>query len=313
MDAQVTQKLEAFRKKYNITQKGALSVVLHVTRIARKQGLPLDPQKLRTKARGQVRGLSRSSIQNILKDYGILRILAKEGGRTSRGSIRAMERYVAFLNELHANRLAYLDEIELWWIDQVKTFFAAQPFILRHDLNRSLGSMVQNLLWQADERQKENPGTTYVGSVLQHLVGAKLELVFKKRAIHIEHHGASVADAPTARAGDFIIRNVVVHVTTTPSQNLIQKCRENLDSGYRVIIVTIHERMPLALGNADIEGIADRIDVWAVEQFVATNLHELSSFDDAERRITIDQLINEYNQIVDACETDPSLQIRLGN
>ena len=71
--------------------------------------------------------------------------------------------------------------------------------------------------------------------------------------------------------------------------------------------------MPLALGNAEIEGIADRIDIWDVEQFVATNLHELSSFNDAERRITIDQLINEYNKIVDACETDPSLRIRLGN
>ncbi len=312
MKNELTKRLEEYQTKNKVTTKGALSVVLHVTRIASIEGLPLAHEGLRTREGGQVRGLSRSSIQAVLKDYGIRRILAREGGRTSRGSIGAMERYVAFLNELHAIELIDLKAVEKWWVERVKDFFASQPFILRHDLNRSFKAMLYDLFEQAKKRQKENPGTTYMGSVLQHLVGAKLELVLKDRSIQITHHGASVADAPTERAGDFVLEDVAIHVTTAPTQALIQKCQENINEGYRVIIVTTQERVPMAEGNAEIEGVVERIDILAAEQFLATNLHELSFFKNSERRATIDLLIKEYNRIVDACETDPSLHIRLG-
>ena len=37
-------------------------------------------------------------IQRILADHGITRVLAEEGGRTSRGSVGLMQKYVEFLN-----------------------------------------------------------------------------------------------------------------------------------------------------------------------------------------------------------------------
>ncbi len=134
-------------------------------------------------------------MQAILKDYGVKRVLAEEGGRTSRGSLGNMQEYVAFLNELQAQGLADPNLIENWWIDQVKNYFSAQPFVLKYDTGKSLRSMVHDLLAQASKRQKENPGTIYSGAVLQHLVGAKLSLVIP----------AAVADAVSARAGDFLL------------------------------------------------------------------------------------------------------------
>lgn len=312
MDKNLEILLEEFAKEHRVASKGKLGVVLHVTRMALNKGLPLKPRELRTTGRGQVQGLSRSSIQSILADYGINRVLAHEGGRTSRGSLGLMEEYVRFLNELNQAGLADLEETERWWIGRVMDFFAFQPFVLRYDVGKSIGAMVRDLLDQAKKRQEENPGTTYVGTMLQHLVGAKLELVLKDRGISVTHHGASVADAPRAREGDFVIDKVAIHVTTAPTQALMQKCKENLDSGYRPIIVTVHNMLPAAESNAALEGIEGRVDIVATDQFLVTNLHELSGFQDSERRTTIDDLIKRYNSIINTHETDPSLRINIG-
>ena len=82
--------------------KGPISVALVVTRHGKKLGMPLDPEALLTDGGGQVMGLGKSAVQSILKDHGIDRVLAEEGGRTSRGSVGNMRKYVAFLNDLHA-------------------------------------------------------------------------------------------------------------------------------------------------------------------------------------------------------------------
>lgn len=306
------QRLEAFRTSRQIASKGQLSVILFLTRQAKKKGLPLDAAQLLTKKSGQISGLSNRAIQKILAEYGITRVLAKEGGRTSRGGIGSKDDYVSFLNDLDRDGLADLDAAERWWIDQVRTYFASQPFVLKYDVSLSMREVVQQLLEQARERQKENPGATYLGTMLQHLVGAKLELVLKERETKIDHHGASVADAPTAREGDFVIDGVAIHVTTSPSEALISKCKKNLDSGFRPIIVTIPAMMPTAEGLADIAGIVHRVDILAVDQFLATNIHELSGFQESERKTTLAELIEQYNRIVDAHETDPSLRISMG-
>ena len=60
------------------------------------EGLPLDPDQLVTKSGGQVRGLGQSQVQKILARHGIERVLAAEGGRTSRGSLGNMRAYVRF-------------------------------------------------------------------------------------------------------------------------------------------------------------------------------------------------------------------------
>ena len=62
-------------------------------------------------------------------------------------------------------------------------------------------------------------------------------------------------------------------------------------------------------GNANLEG---RIDIMDAVQFLAANLHELSLFKTAARRMTFEKLIEGYNRIVADNETDPSLRIEMG-
>lgn len=304
------KRLTEFRDANSLRSKGQLAVMLHITRLAAENGLPIDPETLRTDREGQVKGLGKGRVQNILKGHGITRVLAEEGGRTSRGSLGNASDYAIFLNALHTEKMDDLAAIEKWWIARVQDYFSSKPFTLKFDPSKSLRSIVSDLLAQAMKRQKDNPGTTYAGTVLQHLVGAKLDLILPEEK-RVAHHGANVADGPTARAGDFVLDNVAIHVTTAPSEALIRKCKANIEAGLRPVIVTIAESRAgvesLAKG-FDIDG---RIDVIEAEQFIATNILEWSHFQGQQQRSEITRLLTAYNNIISACETDPSLHVAI--
>jgi hypothetical protein len=234
--------------------------------------------------------------------------LAEEGGRTSRGSVGNMRKYVAVLNEINSVEKIDLAKVEQWWIDRAKEFFAGKPMVLRFDAAKSMRTAIRDLIAQAEKRQSASPGSTLVGTVLQHLVGAKLNLLLETPPVH---HGASVADDASGRDGDFIIADVAIHVTTAPSEALIRKCKRNLDHGIKPIIITIYRGATVAEELAEQAQIADRLDIFDAEQFLAGNLYELGKFAHDGRKATAEQLIASYNEIIEACETDPALRIEI--
>lgn len=309
MRVDIARKLLVFRDEMKIHNKGSLSVVVHVSRYAKENGLPLVADALITEGSGQVLGLGKGAVQRILSDYGITQVLAEEGGRTSRGSIGVMRAYVDFLNQ-HNVQPSTLDEIEAWWVERVKEHFSAKPFRLRFDPAKSLQAIIQDLLAQAKKRQQESSGTMYQGALLQHLVGAKLELALPE--LQIQHNGFSVADAVSDRSGDFVIDDSIIHITTSPGEAVIRKCQRNIESGAKPIILTIADGVSVAKGLAGNAGLSSRIDIMDAEQFLAANLHELSFFKTSARLLTLEKLIASYNRIVSENETDPSLRIELG-
>ena len=302
----IDEKLKEFAQKNHMKGKGPLCVALVMTRHGKKLGMPLDPDSLLTNGGGQVMGLGKASVQYILKEHGVNSVIAEEGGRTSRGSVGNMRKYVAFLNDLHAESPIDFEQVEAWWIERVKEFFSGKPFVLRFDASKSLRAVIRHLLSQAEKRQAQTHGSTIVGTMLQHLVGAKLNLLLDSP---LQHHGANVADDVSGREGDFIVEDVAIHVTTSPSEALIRKCRKNLDNAMRPVIITTNRGALIAEVLAEQAAMADRLDVFEAEQFLAGNLYEIGKFAQAGRRTTAEQLISEYNAIVDKCETDPSLRI----
>jgi len=306
----LNSRLAEFCAKAPIRGKGALCVVLFLSRWARDNGLPLNADDLVTEGSGQVLGLGKGSVQKILADYGISQVLAEEGGRTSRGSLGNMRAYVKFLNKLHKSGIADVIAIEHWWISKVKEYFSSKPLRLRFDGSKGLAAMIQDILAQSKKRQQEATGTMYQGAVLQHLVGAKLELAMPE--LDIVHNGFSVADFFSDRSGDFVLDETIIHVTTSPSEAVIRKCQKNIDAGAKPIILTIGNGVAVAKGLATNAGIDGRIDILDAEQFLAANLHELSLFKINERRPTLVKFLETYNRIIEENETDPSLRIELG-
>ncbi|OSM06807.1 DUF4928 family protein [Magnetofaba australis] len=297
--------LTQFAQEKRFRGKGPLALALVVTQHARKLGLPLDPEALKTDGGGQVLGLGRGAVQAILARHDITRVLAAEGGRTSRGSLGRMLDYVQFLNSLPAPDL---DAVEAFWIARVREFFAGKPFKLRMDPAQSLRAWVAGLLEQARARQKESGGTHYLGAVLQHLTGAIIASHLPDpESLH--HHSFSTSDAQSGRAGDFLIGGIAIHVTTTPSEAVMARCRENCDAGLRPLLITLPEKLALAEGLADNAALRQRLDIWDIEQFCAICVTLLSGFNAASAAASVTQIASRYNAIIDAVETDPSLKI----
>jgi hypothetical protein len=198
-----------------------------------------------------------------------------------------MRKYSAFLNELNPGS-DELEELESLWVDRVRAFFSSKPFKLRFDASKSMGAILRDILGQASRRQKEIQGVTVVGTVLQHLVGAKLDILTNGG---VEHHGANEADEQSGRPGDFLLEDVSIHVTTFPGEAVMRKCRDNLDSGLRPILLTIGKGMQIAEGQAEQAGIRDRVDIFDAEQFLAGNFYELGKFAKDKRELTARSII----------------------
>ncbi|MDR1431928.1 MAG: DUF4928 family protein [Propionibacteriaceae bacterium] len=293
----------------HVMTKGSLSLVVQLTDIMAKKPAPWKSDDFLTKSGGQVAGLGGGNLKRILGKHGITRILTQEGGRTSRGNMGLMKEYVGFMNALNDQIEVDLSAVEEFWADRVGDYFRNQPFTLPADDAKTVAANLDELFGQARKRQSENRGTQYLGTILQHLVAAKLSLVLPEGVLEV--HGASVADGPTERSGDFIVNDTVIHCTTAPGEPLIRKCEANLKAGARPVIITVFERVRTALDLAVDAGLAGRVEVWDLQQFLSTNIHELGHFEPASRRAKLMEIIDKYNEIVEDVETDPSLRIEL--
>lgn len=298
------QPIDDFRKSHRVRTKGSLAAILQLNRFFSMDSLPINSADYHTEKEGQVKGISKDNCQKILAEYGIKRLLAAEGGRTSRGTMALMHDYAQLINRIQPTKTQFA-EIERYWIKQIQAFFVGKPFKLDSDSSLSVSATIGNLLLQAEQRQKENPGTMYVGILLQHLVAAKLAIVAPEVAIN----GASVADNPTGRDGDFNVGDTAIHCTTAPASLLMEKCQRNIEAGLRPIIVTVRERAQTAWSLASDVGFADRLEVWDIQSFLSSNIHEHGNFTSASRRETLADLIDTYNRIIDEHESDPSLHI----
>ena len=94
-----------------------------------------------------------------------------------------------------------------------------------------------------------------------------------------------------------------------PGSLLIEKCKANVRSNCRPVIITIFDRVPTAVGLIEDADLAGRVEVWDIQQFLSANVYEHSLFDEAQRNSKLADIIARYNEIVRSTETDPSLCI----
>ena len=309
MTATVLQLEELIQIEPQFLQKGGLCVGLVISSKAKDLTFPIDPESLLAKRGAQVAGLSGAAVKKILAKYGIFKVLAKEGGRTSRGTPELMKTYVRVLNALHSEHGAVDFDVVLdWWIVKVRLYFASEGPTFHFDSGKSVAANLADLFGQALDIQRNSGGANYVGAMLQHLVGAKLDLVLGQDVV--KHHGFSVADEQTARQGDFEVNGVAIHITTHPSEALIQKAATNISQGLRPLIITLGLGVQGATYLLKETEWKDRVDVLDVAQFLTANVYERSLFQTNECKTTLRGILERYNEIVAECETDPVLTVR---
>ncbi|MEY2660315.1 MAG: hypothetical protein RLZZ123_1487, partial [Pseudomonadota bacterium] len=202
---------------------------------------------------------------------------------------------------------ASLQAIKIWWINEFVKFFSSQPFKLTFDSSRSLMFALEELLQQASSRQRKNPGSTYTGTMLQHLIGATLDLSLPDNTIM--HHGASVADAVSSRSGDFVFEGITIHCTMTPGDALLAKCIKNIEVGVAPTIFTVNKGVLSAQNLLESHEIEGRVSVIDALQFITMKIYELSAFNASKIHGNLISLIHRYNELVELHENNPSLKI----
>jgi hypothetical protein len=176
----------------------------------------------------------------------------------------------------------------------------------------------QNLSLDIDRRQApttwinviiENAKGRSGGIVEQQLVGAKLARRFKE--ISIPNHPAHAGDRQTERLGDFAVSELVYHVTSAPSRDVLQKCANNIKVGLFPILLIPREQENKARILAQVEGIEKELTVISIEDFVALNIIELAIEEKKEFFSVLREIVEIYNKRLSEVETDLSLQIEV--
>ena len=105
--------------------------------------------------------------------------------------------------------------------------------------------------------------------------------------------------------------NLVYHVTVTPSRNVIQQCAENIKGGNFPILLIPKTQEYKATALAQDEGIFKEMAVLAIEDFVAMNIIELATEQNADFFAILQEIVDIYNKRLAEVETDLSLHIEV--
>lgn len=299
---------EGERAKSGSINTNVMNAGLIVSRMM-ADGMPITDERLYSEGKSQVRGLSGSTISKILEQNGETRLFTREGGRTSRGTIFLAAAFRDVLNNTYALVSEPIDEkltsnqLEAFFTQCVRLdYFDKQRITVELDYSKPVSSVVSDILKAAAERS-DKP----TGAVLQHLIGAKLQLRFPD--VKIGNDRANAADLHTDREGDFQVGTTAFHVTTAPMEKLISRCAENKRAGYRPVILTLESKVIAARQMADNVGMSEHIAVQAAETFIGNNIEEIAIYDGDKIREGLARLIRTYNSRINAIEIDKSLMI----
>lgn len=285
--------------------KGTISGALVVLERL-KTNYDLDIDTHTAKGGAQIIGASGEAVKRLLADFGETRPFVSEGGRTNRGLRGAIGGLLQTLagtdltDAPEADRKAALTAMQETLVEAVRDFHNRQRLKIGYDPNKSTWQLVRELLAAADETKRAGP-------VAQYLVGAKLQLRFPDLTVSNESY--STADVQLGRQGDFLLGDTAFHVTVAPMPGVFQKCRANLQSGYRPFLIVPDGELLGARQNLRAYELTGRVAVESIESFVSQNLEELAGFARDQRAHSFRRLLDAYNSRVNAVEIDKSLMI----
>jgi hypothetical protein len=293
-------------KANNGPANGSIATALVVLNRLKKD-FNLDFSTHITKGGMQIKGASGTAIALILKSYGEERSFAKEGGRTNRGGPSEIKSLLNKIKQLflesktESERNEVLETMILFLIERIKDYHNRQKIKLTFNPSHSTWHIINNLIEESLRQGKSGP-------VVQHLVGAKLELHFPE--IDVSNECASAADIQTHRPGDFLIGNTVFHVTVAPMHPVYLKCQHNISQGYSPFLL-IPDKLLIGTRQFADQHCEGQITVESIESFVSQNIYEISVFTKDNLVTSFKELIHIYNRRVDEVETDKSLMIEL--
>lgn len=305
-------KIEMRKNGYKapLKNRGFLSVVIMTTQTASKMTYPLNKDDFFANAdgSGQVSGLT--GINNYVEKWMLPKKFPREGGRNNNGSMGLCRTWVGLLNKLYSEfgRVAH-GWILNHWIEEAATFFTEEPVTVKCNAKCHVQDFLHNTVAKFKAKEKEWSGVRLVGSMMQHMVGAKLSITLGEH--RVEHHPINQSDMQTGRDGDFTIGDCVFHVTSAPTEALIKRCRDNYYDNLRPIIITLSENVGAAVTLARNIDLDKEIEVLAFEPCIASGMLNVSLLKDVKPVEAVREFVGVYNDIVETHEGSSVTTIKL--
>ena len=265
---------------------------------------PVEPSDVLS-ARGEIKG-ARSGLSTILENYGIPSRYLKEvttraGHQDGQRLFEAFNYGQSLLTLPEAVRGECLAAAIETLVQKAKEWLNRQHLKVNCDRQLGPAKWIGNILAEAKERS--------CGKVEQHLVGAKLARAHPD--IDIPNNPSHAGDLQTRRPGDFIVGSTAYHVTAAPGSAVVEKCATNLNAGLHPVLLVPRGQTDKARHIAEDQGIADRMTILAIEDFVAVNIIELSKGEQEAFVTVLKSIIAAYKSRLEAVETDQSLKIEV--
>jgi hypothetical protein len=269
----------------------------------------------------QLRNASGGRAKAILAEHGETRKYHSEGARTSRGTIDHARALAAAINSAgHTAGVAEFDATERkslafllqqWFVERVRDdYFEKKKITAELNPGWSIRAVVASLL----QAGRERPGNA-AGALAQHLVGAKLKIRFAGSDVEIEginNESYTTADQQTGRAGDYQLNDTAIHVTMSPSMGLFAgRCCDNLNNHFRPRVLVPDDQLSRAITYAQDAGIDKLVAIQSIEDFIGTNIEETAGFSQAKIKELLKELVEVYNERIEAAEVDMSLKIEI--
>jgi hypothetical protein len=256
---------------------------------------------------GEIVG-SRSRLHTILQTYGVNQpekylkeVTTRQAHPDGKRLFEALRYGTLFANVSDEERQRILRSLIDILVTDIQAWFNRQGIRLYLNKQHTPNQWVKEIL----DAAKGKSG----GAVEQHLIGAMLQLQYPN--ISIPNHPSHAGDVQTNRPGDFLIGQVVFHVTAAPGRHLIQKCLVNLQSDLFPVLIVPAEQVVRMKSFAEYENLEKRIMVFGLEDFVAVNAMHVAN----NRQLPLDtvfrHLLHLYNERVSEAETDMALKIEI--
>ncbi len=269
--------------------RGTIAAALVVLdRLKDKCDLSLESH--RASGKSQIKGVSGAAVARILATFGETRHFLSEGGRTNRGGPGDIAKMLEVLKATRLDRLSAderkqaVTELQKFLVGKVRDLHNRERLKIIYHASRSTWQAICDLLAIARETGKEGP-------VAQYLVGAKLQLRFPD--IEVRNESYSTADDQSGRPGDFQIGDTAFHITVAPAHALYEKCKRNIDKGFRVYLLVPDRCLIGARQNIETT-MQGQVAVESIESFVGQNVEELSTFSKSK---LVDQIYSAARNI----------------
>jgi hypothetical protein len=254
---------------------------------------------------GEIIG-SRSRLSQILQSYGVSQpgkylkeVTTRQAHPDGKRLFEAFEYGAVFSGLTEEERKDILLQSINTLLAEIDQWFSRQNLKISFERHHSPLEWVRKIL----EEAKSKSG----GVVEQHLIGAKLQK--RHTELELPNFPGHAADVQTGRSGDFMIGQIVYHVTAAPTPNVIQKCRENIQAGLHPILLVPGDLASKAKDFAEFASLKEALTVIAIEDFVALNIIEIAIDQQVRFIEVLKEIIDIYNERLEEVETDMSLKI----